>query len=687
MKAGGLALLAVLWQLSAFGSGVVTICTEEALRGALAGGGTVTFDCDGTIALSNTVDIVESTILDASPRRTTISGGARVRLFNVAPGVSLKLVNLTLADGAAIGSDAEGSTQAPGFIFPENAQGGAIAATNATIVIESCVVSNNMAKGGDSYLAAILGLYSGVSESTGGAIALHGGELKVSSSRFVQNIAQVPHGRDAGGMEYEAFGIARGGAIAVEGCRVAITNSTFVGNKAGTPGGGGIYAADSTVQISEGAFEGNSAPGNGAGRWVVTPPGAGRGGALLLTNSPSALSACSFTGNVALGGTTYRSAIEVGQGGAVYSNEELTITNSSFVGNASGGNAAGGAVYSGGPAKITRTRFVGNAATGASVTANGAGQAGPGDGLGGAIASSAPLRISEASFVSNSVSAGLVFASVTILSPTIGRGGALYGTDSLYATNVTVALNQGSGLAATNVAGSGFYLSGLTNVITYGTLATNRISFGVQEVKRSFEQAIVTGTNGGVSIHATILSGGSSNLLQGNVTDAGYNISSDRSLTNTQSRNSVDARLRAPGLSKYGIETMPLMSGSPAIDTGDPTQFPLIDARGELRPFGSAVDIGAFEYRDSDSQAVLSISWGADGGLDLTSFDDAVRGMILEKTTNFELWQNVLTNGPAVENRFRVEPKARSEFFRLRLSPLAGEREAIGLTDQDGNRN
>ena len=250
MKARGLALVAVLLQFSAFGSGIVTNCTEEALRGALVGGGTVTFDCDGIIAFSNTVDIVESTTLDASTRRVTISGGARVRLFNVAPGISLKLVNLTLADGAASGVNAKESKEPPGFTSPENAQGGAVAATNATIVMQSCVVSNNIAKGGDSYLAAFLGFYSGGSESTGGAIALHGGELEVSSSRFLQNVAEVPYGRDAGGMEFEAFGLARGGAIMVESCRVGIRNSTFEANKAGTPGGGAIYAADSTVQVS-----------------------------------------------------------------------------------------------------------------------------------------------------------------------------------------------------------------------------------------------------------------------------------------------------------------------------------------------------------------------------------------------------------------------------------------------------
>ncbi len=675
MKVLRLAILSSLLQLLAFGSGIVTNGTEEALRQALAGGGTVKFDFNGKITLSNTIDIAENTILDASTHQVTISGGERVRLFNVAAGVSIKILNLTLTDGAAFGVNATGLTEPPGYTSPGNAEGGAIAATNATLVIESCVISNNIAKGGDSYLAAFFGFYSGVSESSGGAIALHGGALEVTSSRFVQNIARVPYGRD--GMNFEAFGGARGGAIAVVGCQISITNSIFTGNKAGTPGGGGIYAAGSTLQVSHTVFDGNLAPGNFGGRWVVTPPGAGRGGALLLTNSPSTLTDCYFSGNTASGGTTYRSAIEVGQGGAVYSDNELTLMNSSFVGNAAGGDAAGGALYAGGAAVITRTRFVGNTATGATVTANGAGEAGPGNGLGGAIASTAPLRVSEASFISNSVRAGLVFASIAIVSPTMGRGGALYAADSLFATNLTLALNEASGLGETNVAGSGFYLAGVTNSISYATLATNRISIGVQEVRRNIEQAIVTGTNGALYLRASILSGSSSNLIRGNVTDAGYNISSDQSLTNSHSRNSVDARLRAPGLYKYAIETMPLMKGSPAIDSGDQGQFPLIDARGESRPFGLGVDIGAVEYRDSDSQANLSISSGSDGGLDVISFDDAGRAATLEKTTDFQLWQDILTNGPSMENRFRIEARAVREFFRLRLSPLAEERQAI----------
>jgi len=39
---------------------------EASLRAALAGGGTVTFDCDGTITLANTLVITNDTTVDAS---------------------------------------------------------------------------------------------------------------------------------------------------------------------------------------------------------------------------------------------------------------------------------------------------------------------------------------------------------------------------------------------------------------------------------------------------------------------------------------------------------------------------------------------------------------------------------------------------------------------------------------------
>ena len=51
---GALALL-LLPPVAAWAGGVVTDCTEAELRGAMAGGGAVTFACDGTILLANTI--------------------------------------------------------------------------------------------------------------------------------------------------------------------------------------------------------------------------------------------------------------------------------------------------------------------------------------------------------------------------------------------------------------------------------------------------------------------------------------------------------------------------------------------------------------------------------------------------------------------------------------------------------
>ena len=55
------------------GSGVVTNCTEADLRAALVGGGLVTFNCDGVLALSSTLVITNDTTLDASGHDLTLN--------------------------------------------------------------------------------------------------------------------------------------------------------------------------------------------------------------------------------------------------------------------------------------------------------------------------------------------------------------------------------------------------------------------------------------------------------------------------------------------------------------------------------------------------------------------------------------------------------------------------------------
>ena len=71
---GAVALLLLL-PLAAWAGGVVTNCTETALRAAMSVGGTVTFACDSTITLANTITNAADTTLDASGHQVTMIVG------------------------------------------------------------------------------------------------------------------------------------------------------------------------------------------------------------------------------------------------------------------------------------------------------------------------------------------------------------------------------------------------------------------------------------------------------------------------------------------------------------------------------------------------------------------------------------------------------------------------------------
>lgn len=59
----------------------VSVCNEANLRAAIRIGGLISINCNGTITLTNTINITNHVILDASKVSMTISGGNAVRLF------------------------------------------------------------------------------------------------------------------------------------------------------------------------------------------------------------------------------------------------------------------------------------------------------------------------------------------------------------------------------------------------------------------------------------------------------------------------------------------------------------------------------------------------------------------------------------------------------------------------------
>ena len=91
--------LAVAGVYPAHAGGVVSVCDEAHLLAALAGGGTVTFSCSGTITLTAEITIAADTTIDGSGQTVTISGNHAVRVFTVNSGVTLNLNGLTVADG------------------------------------------------------------------------------------------------------------------------------------------------------------------------------------------------------------------------------------------------------------------------------------------------------------------------------------------------------------------------------------------------------------------------------------------------------------------------------------------------------------------------------------------------------------------------------------------------------------
>jgi hypothetical protein len=246
------------------GGGTVADCTEASLRLAMANGGPVRFACDGTITLSNTLDIALDTSLDANGHQVTLSGGQVVRLFQVNPGVRLTLRGLTLADGLARGTNAF-APESPGG----EGLGGAVL-NRGVLVAHDVAFLRNTAAGGTGGAGSEFGSRFGGAGGSGhgGAIGNLGSTVELRGCRFTDNRALG----GTGGLPAWAAPISRGGDAA----------------------GGALWSAgDALLTITNCIFTGNSvAAGQGQDSdWWPGNGGNSRGGALALANSTLALSA------------------------------------------------------------------------------------------------------------------------------------------------------------------------------------------------------------------------------------------------------------------------------------------------------------------------------------------------------------------------------------------------------------
>jgi hypothetical protein len=316
-----LAAAILLLPSAAWAGGVVTNCTEPALRAAMAGGGVVTFACDGTITLASALTNDVNLTLDASGHQVTISGISAGRVFVVNSNVILTLINLTIANGR---SDT----------------GAGIYNAGGSLTVRNCVFVGNTAIGPNGARYGWPG-----TNGCGGAL-FNAGVAAIANSIFSTNVAAGGAGGDGGHSGGSAGGSGCGGAIYNIGS-LNIFDCSFVWNSA--CGGGGGAGAEAGPDGS-----GLYPPGQGGAG------GAGDGSAvcnlgLLAVNGSAFWSNSASGGQGGLGG----------DGGIQHGTP--------YTGGAGGSGGSGSALFNGGSASLINSTFAFNSAVGATAGNGGMG--------------------------------------------------------------------------------------------------------------------------------------------------------------------------------------------------------------------------------------------------------------------------------------------------------------------------
>jgi hypothetical protein len=275
--------------------------------------------------------------------------------------------------------------------------------------------------------------------------------------------------------------------------------------------------------------------------------------------------------------------------------------------NIKGGDAAGGAVFNSATATSAalNSTYAGNSARG-----GGAGQAPGGDGLGGAICGGSQVVLRNIAFVANqAIGGGGGWYNAALWSGGNAMGGAINCPAGLW--NVTFATNQaiggpggssmggGCGSGGNALGGAAYGATGLTNC----SLAANGAFGGLGGQGYGYPNGPNgTGQGGGIYSCGTLKNtlvaySPSGSNIWGTVTDAGNNLSSDSTGGFSAGTSHLNSDPLLGPLGYYGgpTPTLPLLYGSPAINTGDTAAALVADQRGFSR-FGSAPDIGAYEW-------------------------------------------------------------------------------------------
>jgi hypothetical protein len=345
----GLCALGLLFARQVQASGTVTNCTEADFLEQFFDGGTVTFTGACAITLTAPVGIIYDTTIDAGTNVVTINGGGSVRLFEVAPNVTLTLMGLVLNNGS------HPTNGAALYIHP-----------GATVTITNCTISGNRVtgtngvvgvNGADNSGNGKTGTGGSAGDSVVGGAIYNLGDLRMLQCFVVSNTVTGGNGGNGGNGGTGGFQGGNGGP----------------GGNGGTASGGAVYnlgsllVRDSTF-FANFAFGGNGGLGGtngtgGTGPGIAGYGGAGAaasGGGISSTQNVTVLSS-TFSDNQAIGGTSATAGMRDNgngydgtrggdaRGGGIFGLGTGALTNNTFFNN----RAAGGTGGNGGPARWT----------------------------------------------------------------------------------------------------------------------------------------------------------------------------------------------------------------------------------------------------------------------------------------------------------------------------------------------
>jgi hypothetical protein len=187
-------------------------------------------------------------------------------------------------------------------------------------------------------------------------------------------------------------------------------------------------------------------------------------------------------------------------------------------------------------------------------------------------------------------------------------------------------IENGGTLTVTNSSFSGNHAwvgGGINNfktlTVTNSTLSNNTVADGNEGGGISSDNSV----NASTILENTIVANNGGGNCRGTITNGGSNLDSGTTCgwgSNNGSLSDTDPELGLLAQNGGPTQTMALLAGSPAIDTGNDATCPATDQRGVTRPQGSHCDIGAYESQIE--QVPLPSGWL--GGVSVTSNKNVV---------------------------------------------------------------